>query len=291
MRLNMIGEKLRRQAVIDLSRSWTGPMAFRPAPPVRRPIGIEALLRWAYCQELPKVPRIDAPAGFRGAWDKVSEWAEELSLAGLDDNRFGVVPDLLSQDFPHTDALTVHAAVCDLDRLEVEGLADYSPFDGRENDETQKLLDACAVRVRNRLVTVGDDGNARLRKPLRNLIFHAAILSRAPEWHISEFELDFERWPNGALKYFRTDGHWEKSVNGADIWVEYEVAVTPRPGFHHEEGAHTVAILSPDPCDDGVDRAHYELWRLSLDVLAADLSGRLEKWDVQPCDLPIRPWV
>jgi hypothetical protein len=263
-------------------------MAAQPKAAAKRRIGIVDLLRWAYCQELPKVPRIDAPASFRSAWDKVSEWAEELSLAGLDENRFGVVPDLLAQDYPHADAVLVHEAVCDLDRLEVEGLADYAPVSGG-GDVAGALLDACNARVRAGLFTRGNDGRPRLRKPLRNLIFHAAILGRAPDWEISDFAVDFERWPNGAVKYFKTVGQWEPSLTG-DVWREWEQPVTPRPGFHHDADAHPVAVLVPDPYDDGVSRAHYELWRLSLDVLAADLSGRLEKWDVQPSDLPPRPW-
>ena len=288
----MSGDKLRRQAVIDMALNWRGPMRLAALPAPKPRISVEALLEWAYLRELPKVPRApEAPMGFKGAWDKVSEWAEELSLAGLADNRFGVVSDFLAQDLPHNDALIVHEAVCALDVLEVEGLGDFSPFAPVEGVE-QPLLDACARRMRDRVMTVCDDGRARLRNPLRNLVFHGAIMRRAPEWRIDDFSQDVERWENGAVKYFKKGGHWEKSAFGVDIWVEYETAVSADPRSKRlEEGVEPRPVLSPDPTDDAVSRVNYELWRLALDVLAAELFGVLEKWEVQPSALPVRPWL
>jgi hypothetical protein len=286
----MSGENVRRQAVINMALAWTGSMRVVAAPPARRRIAIEDLLAWAYLKELPKTPRINAPDGFKGAWDKVAEWAAELSLAGLADNRFGVVPDLLSQALPHADALIVHEAVCALDELEVDGLAEFSPFDTRD-DVDPALIARYEGAVRSRVVTIGKDGRARLRKPLRNLVFNAAILGRAPEWRIDAFGQDVERWPNGMVKYFRKSGQWETSLSG-DIWVEFETAVSADPDTKRlPEGAEPHPVLEPDPTDDAVSRIHHELWRLALDVLAADLHGRLEKWDVQPCALPLRPWI
>jgi hypothetical protein len=283
----MVSEKLKRQAVIDLALAWSGPMQAKAAPPATRRIGIEDVLAWTYLRELPKTPRVNAPDGFRGAWDKVSEWAEELSLAGLADNRFGVVPDLLAQDLPHHDALIVHEAVCALDVLEIGGLAEFSPFDARD-DIAPELLDQCATRVRSRVLMLDEAGRPRLRKPLRNLVFNAAILGQPPDWRIDDFGQDVERWPNGMVKYFRKSGQWEKSLSG-DVWVEFETAVSGvRPEL--DPSVAPKAVLSPDPTEDAVSRVYYELWRLALDVLAADLSGRLEKWDVQPSALPVRPW-
>jgi hypothetical protein len=287
----MSSQLMRRQAVIDLAKSWRGPIAFRALPPMKQRIGIEALLRWAYCQELPKVPRIaSSPDGFRCAWNSVGRWARELSLAGLCDNQHGVVPDFLAQDMPHNDALLVHEAVCGLDVLEVEGLEGFSPFEPRE-DVDPSLLDHCAVRVRNRVMTIDDEGKPRLRKPLRNLVFHAAILGGAPDWQIEDFAQDVERWPNGMVKYFKKSGHWEKTAANEDIFVEYETAVTS--DLRRKQADPSVApkaILTPDPVDDAVSRVNYELWRLALDVIAADLHGRLEKWEAVESALPHRPW-
>jgi hypothetical protein len=287
MGLKMVSDKLKRQAVIDLALAWSGPMRAKVATPPKQRIGIEDVLAWTYLRELPKTPRVNAPDGFRGAWDKVSEWAEELSLAGLADNRFGVVADFFAQDLPHNDALIVHEAVCSLDALEVGGLAEFSPFEER-GDVAPELLDRCALRVRDRVVTLDAAGRPRLRKPLRNLVFNAAILGQPPEWRIDEFGQDVERWPNGMVKYFRKSGQWEKSLSG-DVWVEFETAVSGvRPEL--DPSVAPKAVLSPDPTEDAVSRVYHELWRLALDVLAADLSGRLQKWDVQPSALPVRPW-
>lgn len=288
----MNSNRLKRQAVIDMALAWQGPMRAVVAPPAKKRIGIEALLTWAYRDELPKVPRLDAPpAGFRGAWDRVAEWVEEMSLAGLADNRYGVVPDFLAQDLPHNDAMIVHDAVCGLDDLEVDGLAELSPFDGC-GDADAALLADYARSVRSWVLSVGRDGKARLRRPLRNLIFHHAVLGGAPHWEITPFEADFERWPqSGEVMYFRHVRQWVRGAFG-DVEEIYEVAVTG--GFKalsvNGEPPHVKPVLRPDPTDEAVERVHYELWRLALDVLAADLSGRLEKFEVVACGRPLQPW-
>ena len=282
---------LKRQAVIDLALGWTGPMRAKALAPARQKIDIEALLRWTYLQELPKVPRApDAPAEFRAVWDKVSQMGEELSLAGLDQNSYGVVSDFFARDLPHNDALVVHAAVCALDELEVAGLEDFSPFDAAGEAVTQSLLDQCAARARDRLLLVGKDGKARLRKPLRQMVFTSAILGNAPDWEIGAFSRDFERWENGMVKYFKRGGYWQSGAFG-DQWIEYETAVAGRTSHSVGPEEYPREILMPDPCDDGVSRMQHELWRLALDVVEADLIGRLEKWDVTPCLRPHRPWI
>ncbi len=286
----MSGEFLKRQAVIDLALGWRGPMAAKAAAAPKPRLDIEALLAWAYLTELPKTERMGAfgPPGLRSAWAAVEKWRAELSLAVARDNAYGCVPDYYAADTPHNDALLVHEAVCALDVLEVEGLDGCTPFEPRD-DVDQSLLDRCALRVRDRVLTVLD-GKPRLRNPLRNLVFHSAILGGSPEWRIGDFVQDVERWDNGAVKYFKKGGYWEKGASG-DVWVGFETAVALRNGFRHDPDLIERPILSPDPTDEAVSRVNYELWRLALDVLAADLSGRLEKWDVVESALPHRPWV
>jgi len=290
MEWNMSSGFLKRQAVIAMALAWQGPMNARALPKAKQKIGVEELLAWCYRVELPKAPRIpDAPQAMRGAWEKVAEWADELSLAGLADNRFGVVPDFFAQELPHNDALIVHEAVCALDVLEVDGLADWSPFGAAEGCDAG-LLAAYAGRARSRVLTVDAEGRARLRKPLRNLIFHHALLGAAPDWEIAPFVEDVERWDNGAVKYFKRSGQWETGAFG-DVWVEYETAVSADPRSKRlPEDVLVKPVLTPDPTDDAVGRAHYELWRLALDVVAADLFGRLERFEVVGCARSLRPW-
>ena len=106
----------RRDALIALPRGWRGPRP-GPAPVARKRIAIDDFLAWVYREELPKSGGGRAgPMGPAGGWDQMARWAEELPLAGLDDNRFGVVPDWLAQTPPHPDALAAHAAVQALDQ-------------------------------------------------------------------------------------------------------------------------------------------------------------------------------
>ena len=69
---------------------------------------IEALLKWAYCEELPK-----ADAEMKGAehvpsgWSAVSTYAQLLTV--IDDNRYGVLPALsIEPGDPHPEAIAVH---------------------------------------------------------------------------------------------------------------------------------------------------------------------------------------
>jgi hypothetical protein len=283
----MSGEKLKRMAVIELARKWGGAMKAAVVATPKQRIDIEALLAWAYLRELPKVPRIPAaPEEWRRAWDKVSQMGEELSLAGLDDNRFGVVPDLFAQDLPHNDALLVHDAVCALDAFCLNLPEDWSPLD--DLGDLGGHAGEVAAKALERLTSIDDKGQRHLRRTPRRLLMRHAILGSAPDWEIEPPDVRFVQ-EFGADKWFVrevivTDGafgpsRFEVEVDGFD-----HVRRMPKPF------AYRKTELVPDPTDGCVARAEYEVWRYALDALAADLDGRLERFDVVPSVRPMRPW-
>ena len=284
----MSGEFLKRQAVVRLALGWNGAMTAREKPKQKRAMDIEALLAWAYGQELPKVPRLDAaPAGFRCAWDKVAEWAEELSLAGLDDNRFGVVPDLFAQSLPHSDALLVHDAVCRLDEFALSLPDDWSPLDdlgdmdGHAAGVARDALDALTILNR--------EGVRRLRRAPRRLVVKHALLGGAPDWHIDAPQVRTVS-ENGREKWFVREVIVADSLSGP-VSMEIEVDGFDERRRIPKPNAYRKTFLDPDPTLGCVGRAEYEVWRAALDVLAEDLRGQMEDFEVVSSGRPFRPWV
>jgi hypothetical protein len=107
----------KRAKVIWLAKAWGGE---RIAPPaLRRPIGIEELLRWAYLEELPKEGAersSQLPQGYVPGWMKVGKFLE--NMASVDNavvNRYGLLPDAAAMCGPHPDAVIVAEAVMALD--------------------------------------------------------------------------------------------------------------------------------------------------------------------------------
>jgi hypothetical protein len=282
----MSSQLLKRQAVIDLARAWPGSMASVDKPRVKKPMGIEALLHWAFCEELPKVPRIEAPADMPGAWDKVAEWAEELSLAGLDDNRFGVVPDLTAQVFPHTDALLVHDAVCRLDLCALTLPDDWSPLG--DLGDMGGHAGAVAADALAALTIVDAEGLRRLRRSPRRLVMRHAILGGAPSWEIDAPDVRFVQ-ANGCDRWFLRE---VVVVEGRCGPVSMEIEVdgfdtrrrVPKPE------AYRKTMLEPDPTLGCIGRAEYEVWRAALDVVTEDLRGSMYDHEVVDCPRPARPW-
>ncbi|MEO1110559.1 MAG: hypothetical protein AAFX90_21860, partial [Pseudomonadota bacterium] len=69
---------------------------------MKKQIDIEKLLKWAYCEELPKGGAHGGGAVSYSSWCAVAGLAELGTL--IDDNSYGVVPDLTSSGEPDPDA-------------------------------------------------------------------------------------------------------------------------------------------------------------------------------------------
>ncbi len=283
--------KLRRQAVVELARGWGGP-ALRAQTPTRKRIAVDALVAWAYRRELPKASGVaTGPAGFPVGWGKVSEWVEELSLAGLDDNRYGVAPDLTAQSEPHPDAVRVHEAMLRLEAefAEVELPEGWSPLADlglSGPHEARAIGQGLALATR-----VLPDGRRVMRRSPRQLVFRAAILG-APDWMI---ERPVERVVTefGRPKWFlrETTTICAPAVSGGEVCetIEREVDGFDRKLRAPKPGAYQKTFLDPDPAEGVAGRAEWEIWIAALDALRSLLDG-LEAHEATPCGLPARPW-
>ncbi len=283
----MSGELVRRQAVVRLAKDWAGPMRSRDKPTAKRRVGIEEALRWAYRDELPKTPRA-APSHMPlvSQWRQVEEFFEELSLAGLDENRFGLVADPFAQNEPHADAIRIHEAVRALEEFDID-MPDGWPWLG---DGAGALR--CGAGVRDLVFRADRGGKLRLRFSVPMLIAHHAIMGDAPDWRAEDFTESVETWPNGRPKYFRKMRQWFDGPNGPveDVF-EVVVQTGHRAGGLPVEECYTKPVLDPDPTFEFVSRAKYEVWRAALDVLAIDLEGELETIDVQESARAREPWI
>lgn len=303
----------KRQATIALARSWDGPQGVRERPADLPERSIVDLVRWAYRDELPKRPRLPAgPALPSGAWDAVSRWAEELSLAGLDDNRHGVVPDLLSETGPHDDALAIHDAVVALDACALALPADWSPLadwpqalaesaparamlarviDGvtvASNERPRVVVEDGPNLTRARHVRAQGRGDLRLRFAPSRIVFRAAILG-APDWYAPPPAIEPLRDAAGRPAWFR---HREVPFDGPDGTVYEQIEVDgwdERRKLPHE-GAYQRFALAPDPSAAIEDRAMHEIWHACLCDLAQTLAGVLTSARPIAPTFSARPW-
>lgn len=287
----MSGVKLKRARLIELARSWTGPAGVVETSARKTPRGIEDLLSWAYLRELPKMQSLAGrgPQLIRSGWLRVEQWLEELSLAGLDDNRFGVVPDLASNGLPHVDAIAVHEAVCRLDELDL-GMPDcWSPLEDMSDMGGHRA--GLPILALDRLCPMGPDGERRLRSSPRRLVFKHAILGGCPDWRIDEPEVKIVT-EHGRPKWFLRETLWFDGPDGPQT-VPHEVE---RDGLDRSRriplpGAYQKTFLDPDPLDGVVARGEYEIWRSALDMLIEDLRGKTSAFEPVASERPMRPWM
>lgn len=277
----------------------------------RKTVHIEALLRWAYREELPK-----AAAGgdetivfrLRTGWGGVEKMGELLALVQEPDvcNRFGLFPDAMERE-PHPDAVAVFEAVEALGCLVYEMPEGWNPIAdlgdlgadgpaaimrGVSLLTTTKAFDAEGEEVSAHALP-SESGAVRKvvqmrRSPARIVIRHA-LLGGCPTW-------ESERPERAVVMNSMGRGPaWFRKItvtsDGAFAPARYEVEVD---GFDYSRrrpyaDAYQKTFLDPDPVDVVVCRAEYEIWHYCLTKLVDDLQG-LSAHHVLPSRRSARPW-
>jgi len=251
-------------------------------------IGIEALLAWAYRQELPKaggdlVVRHAGPGASRGGWDPVSEYGETLALIQMS-NHWGCVPDFSSEDGPHPDAVLVGQAVSRLAGVSFDAAPGYDVLtdlvlaDGSQLTETER--DDCHMRG----LAIAQINGGRMPATIARL----AILGQFPEWRATEA---VTRKPvcgaNGKEAWFRMV---ERSAGEGRPLMMVEADGFDRVLRRPYPNAYRKARLTPDPARLVSDRAEYQVFVLALAALAADLDGTLAEHRVDGPSRRLWPW-
>lgn len=252
---------------------------------MKRVMTIEAALQWAYCEELPKDQRRAeaGPSSFAPGFMSCKR-AGEMGTVIDDPNIHGVLPDPFARQEPHPDAVIIGEAVrriCAIDHT----FDDWEPLPDLEGDEVRRLGAYAVTRALLRLTARNADGSMRLAFNPDRLIIKHAVLGGCPDWVLDAPEMHYQLGANGKPGWFI------RTVIGEGREAqEIEVDGMDRKRRIPLPGAYQKPYLDPDPTETAVQRGEYQVWWVTLQALADDLSDRLETISVTPSPRSARPW-
>lgn len=258
---------------------------------------IEEMLRWAFVTELPKQ---------RGSGGAVSGWSETYVASNGDrassiwsdtfvpvQNSHGVVIDEAASTPAHPDAVLLGEAVKTLDGEIIELPEDWNPIPdlGMFSDEIAAAIDEGCARL---FVGNRDGGQdlpgVHLRVSISRLVQKHALLGGCPDWLFDPPKRKTMRGPNGQNLWWRKVEQRMPTCDGS-----VSVRVIEVDGFNDKSrrpypGAYMRTCLDPAPWLAVVSRAEYQLWRMALDRLCEEVSGRLVAHDLIACGRSYVPW-
>ncbi|WP_377299688.1 hypothetical protein [Rhizobium sp. SGZ-381] len=250
---------------------------------VKKVMGIEELLQWAFCQELCKVgaagDRLTTVAGSN--WSVTQDMATLGTLIDKSPNAFGVIPGFIEDGEPHRDALLVGEAVRGLARIGFEIPAGWMPFP--EMDDPHGLIASEVERVACEVRLKGERLSGR---HLVALVTGAAILGRGPDWHCEQPAF---RMVSAAGKPRWFVKKTQKDALGRVY--EFETDGFDRKRSRPVSGAYRKYELSQMMRGDILSRLDWQLWRDALGFLADSLSGRLHDHAIYAFVADRQPWV
>jgi hypothetical protein len=256
----------------------------------RRKMDIEAALRWAHVEELPKAEAMRraitrGPDGEGRAWERIENYV--TLLTEIDYNAYGVLPDPLRMGTPHEDALTIARAVARFtDHVVVlpEGWNPIADLGDLGSDGA-----ACIREALDMVTRVGAQGRRQCKARPDHLLIRHAVLGGCPDWRIEEKPERRVVCENGKPKWFRRSLVWAgDELTGQ--WEEVEVdGRNPRTKRPYDD-AYRKTYLDPDPVLSIAARAEYEIWHGMMMLLGEMLAGEMESIELQPFRRSSRPW-
>jgi hypothetical protein len=265
---------------------------------MRKRIGIEAFLKWAYRDELPKQQcSDDGPTGPREYGSCMGGLIAMAEVGALVDfareNRWGVIPDRYARDNPHPDAIQAAHAMEGLDALELCLPDDWNPIsDLGEVGQIERLDSAVAglgrqaVNAALAALTATDrTGQRSLKGGVRRLVMRYAVLNGELGWEIEPPEALYVCVGKGRPGWFRRE-----TVQGEHGPYEVEVDGFDRKRRMPHPDAYRKQYLSPDPSDGIRERGLHEIYVAALHLLHADLQDRLTHFTLDLPERPARPW-
>lgn len=259
----------------------TGHKSYPPYPLQKRVLPADKAAEWAWCDELPKAPRQDAPDGFVSAWRAVAGYGEMLARIDAGSNRYGLAPDMGAADGPHADAVRMYEAAVELDAWEIDLPDDWQPA-----PELDGALAAASIAQALR----------RMRRSPAALIANRAIMGiDRMAMTIGPTETAFERDASGRDRWFVKRDMWMLSGVNADGSERTVLESIEAPGLDKRRqplpGAYRKPYLDPDPLDALIARAEHEIWHAALTALCGLLAGKLETIALAPPTWGVRPWL
>lgn len=240
-------------------------------------IDSEALLGWAYRDELPKRELAGAGSGEGllggGGWAPIEAAGELMTLCG--DGRRAQFYAALWRDGPHPDALMVEAAV--------QGLAGAEPT----------LHVAPALLLADMPAAVQLEAEAALaswRCDVAALAITCAVLGRRPDWRAEPPKRQAVMAPGGRGHPAWFIAEEVTGPFGGRHSVERQVPIDPRTR-RPPKGAYRKWYSEPPVAHLIGGRIDWLVWHAALAALAESLAGRLSAHAVRPPALAAMPWI
>lgn len=260
-------------------------------------IGIEAFLRWVWCEELPLASaRVSVAGPGRAASRDAAALMAAVDGGDAPENVFGVVEAFMALRPPHADAISAYGLMAPA----ADGLAlvdEVEPCFAEGGDLAADLGDlgaegrAAIARAVDLVTLLDGEGRRHLRDCYRpsGLLRKWAILGGGPE----------TRWMDGPIGrvalapahggkplWFRRE---VRTVGG--VRIEVEVDGFCRRSQRPYGDAYRKFRLAPDPVPVLVDRLEYDIWLAAMKHLAGLLDGRLCGHEVCPSARAASPWL
>ncbi|WP_316234982.1 MULTISPECIES: hypothetical protein [unclassified Bradyrhizobium] len=235
-------------------------------------IEIEKLLHWAVRDELPKGRPVSADIGHvigRRMRARPGSMARGLGRM-IEADPLGYVPGE-----PHRDAEAVSDALA---RLPTAMSLDCE-------DDARELF--------GELAAIAEPVVPALMAAVWNpqaIVLSCSAMGRRPPWRFG--------CPVPYQMFAPTAGRPRPIVHGIGADGELVELRKNEGRARKREGEYALAMLprsplnwhDPAPLHIGECRAEWVAWRQALDLLVADLAGKLETIEVQPSALPLMPW-
>lgn len=253
----------------------------------KRSMTVDAALKWAFREELPKRERAqEGGLGFASvgaAWDSFAEL-----LTKVDFNCYGVVPDFTGAE-PHPDAVRLGDAVMALNVTELMAPEGWNPI--ADWGDLGALGKAACARALDQESTCDATGMRLYKRAPSHLVVHYAVFGDHGEWRGDKPEA-LPVLENGKAKWFRMERKWVDAGRRRDQnlghWVEFEASGVDKKR-RPLPGAYRKFVLEPDPMLTIKARMDWEVWRDCLDVVF-ETVGELSEIALLPSALPLRPW-
>ncbi|KQV27588.1 hypothetical protein ASC97_04205 [Rhizobium sp. Root1203] len=246
-------------------------------------VTIDQFLTWAFTQELCKVGAgNDYGPSIAGSWNMMSAVAELGTLIDRSPNGYGVIPDYMAGGDPHADAVAAGNAVKALAaRGGFEIGEGWKPF-----PEWRDEFGLIQAEVENTVEALRLKPDALSGRHVVNLVVTYAILGRGPDWSVEQPEAQMVS-VNGKPLWFVM----KSAKDGFGRAYNYEADGFDRKKQRPMRGAYRKYELSAPLRGAILSRLDWQLWQSALEILHADLSGRLSSNSILPFSPDRSPWA
>ncbi|MGD0333907.1 MAG: hypothetical protein ABSA90_11720 [Xanthobacteraceae bacterium] len=248
--------------------------AVRPPASSKKQVEIEALIRWAYLDELSKRQTSAA----EGIWDRLSQYG---SLGGInpDPGGQGGAQRYAQFGLPHPDAEAIEQAVAALGKISIEQDFDIIVGELRALVSVNDVMPRPRGRVQGRAAEAGyydKDATPPQVRP-RDVLFVSTINVTALV--ITHAVMGTRpKWKSGTPRPYQIPGRRGPMIVGECRGKNLYTA-----------GCYCPLCWAPSPAEIVLGRADYHLWHRALGSLTQTLN--LTEHEALPPAAPTAPWI